>query len=194
VFLDEIEDASRALQAKLLRLLENREVKPLNQPAEQVDVAVVAATNRSLDGMADEKSFRNDLRMRFERPVLRLPPLRERREDIFAIAMAWLTEAGTPLDPRTLKVEAVEWLLRAHWDGNVRELGHALEEIVGAGQPATLALPAVQKAVALDGRVRRALTNAAAHESMRRHKDNQSAAARELGVPLPTLRRKLGMV
>ena len=111
-----------ALQPKLLRLLENREVLPVgSERARQADVLLIAATNRSLEQMVDAGTFRQDLWARLAVARVRLPPLRERIEDLFPIAQALAQRKGRELEPATVEVEAMERLRQSHdWIDAVR--------------------------------------------------------------------------
>ncbi|MEQ9324985.1 MAG: FHA domain-containing protein, partial [Polyangiaceae bacterium] len=123
VFLDEIGELSLELQPKLLRLLENREELPVG--AERpviVDVCILAATNRHLEEMVEQGAFRRDLLARLSMARLRLPPLRHRVEDVFAIAQAVAPRVRLELPPAACEVEAVERLLLERWETNVRGL------------------------------------------------------------------------
>jgi DNA-binding NtrC family response regulator len=156
-----------------------------------VDVLVIAATNRPLDEMVDKGAFRQDLLARFDRPVLFLPPLRDRREDVFAIAQAWLSESGTPLDARETEVEAVEHLLREGWRANVRELGGRLAEIAAEDRPGVLHAWAVKKVLGVSPPPKGLLTADRVEQAVARH-GSEAAAARALDVPRGTLRRRRG--
>ena len=130
LFLDEVGEMSLSAQAKLLRVLQEKEYQRLGGtrvlPAE---VRVVAATNRDLRTAVESGSFREDLSYRLHVFEIRLPPLRARREDILPLAESFLTEIarafGRP--PAGVSREARERLLQYHWPGNVRELRNALE-------------------------------------------------------------------
>lgn len=182
VFLDEIGELSPTVQPKFLRFLENREITPVGAAHPlHVDVLVVAATNRPLLEMVEKGDFRRDLLARFEQPVLRLPALRDRREDIFAIAQAWLSANGTPLDPRETEVEAVEYLLRHKWLGNVRDLGGKLGEIAAEDRPGVLHAWAVEAALGVAPASRAPLTKERAKQAVEAC-GGVAQAARKLGV------------
>jgi DNA-binding NtrC family response regulator len=121
IFLDEIGELPLELQPKLLRVLERREVARIGagDPIE-VNVRVVAATHRDLAEMADEGSFREDLLYRLTEVVVRMPPLREHREDIAILASRMLEQLDGPA--RTLGPDAITYLYEQSWPGNVREL------------------------------------------------------------------------
>lgn len=148
VLLDEIGELPRELQPKLLRFLENREFLPVGatRPV-HVDVVVIAATNRSLREMVEQGSFRRDLLTRLEQWVVCLPALRDRPEDMLAITEALLSTRGLSLDFARVDPEALERLMLARWEGNVRELANVLERAVPPGGTPALRLPAVEAAL-----------------------------------------------
>jgi DNA-binding NtrC family response regulator len=129
VFLDEIGDASPDLQAKLLKVIETSRFKPLGGLEDvEVDVRVIAATNRDLEKMVGDGTFRQDLYYRLNVIPIELPPLRERSEDIPALARFLLarTNPGGRTAGKRLSAELVADLCAYPWPGNVRELDHAL--------------------------------------------------------------------
>jgi len=130
IFLDEIGDMTAALQAKLLRVLEERHFRRVGGVKEiSVDVRVVAATNKDLRAAVDQGAFRKDLYYRLQVVTITIPPLRERREDIALLARHFLDhfsrEFKKPL-PR-LSVAAERLLVQYEWPGNVRELRNVIE-------------------------------------------------------------------
>jgi DNA-binding NtrC family response regulator len=128
-FLDEIGEMSPATQVKLLRAIQEREVTPVGSTTTvQVDVRIIAATNLDLEEEITRGGFRSDLYYRLNVIQLRLPPLRDRREDIPVLANYFLRGAtDDESEARTLSDEAVEVLTSYDWPGNVRELENALE-------------------------------------------------------------------
>lgn len=141
VLLDEIADLPPAVQAKLLRTLQESEIYPVgaNRPV-KVDVRIIAATNADLPSLIDQGRFRHDLYYRLAGATLRVPPLRERREDIPVLAAAIVQRFAQELGVRItgLTARAVEVLASAPWRGNVRELEHVLKRAVllcAPGQP-----------------------------------------------------------
>ena len=125
LFLDEIANMPLVQQARLLRVLQTGELTPVGSSRQRrVDARVLAATNSDVTKDAAEGKFREDLLYRLNTVELRLPPLRERREDIADLAAAFLAR-GTPA--RRLSSEAMEALLAHTWPGNVRELEHVIE-------------------------------------------------------------------
>jgi DNA-binding NtrC family response regulator len=132
VFLDEVGEMSPALQVKLLRVLQEGEVRPVgSNRAMHVDVRIVAATNVDVERAVGEGRFRQDLYYRLGVVVINLPPLRERREDIPLLVERFLhaaaTKAGKVVD---IAPEALDALAAHHWPGNVRELENTIERLV----------------------------------------------------------------
>lgn len=133
LFLDEIGDMERDLQAKILRVLETKEVTPVGGTrAIPVDVRILAATHRDLEAMVREDEFREDLYFRLRELELRIPPLRERPEDIPGFADAFAAEAARELGIKASHIspEAVRVLVEHTWRGNIRELKHAIRTAV----------------------------------------------------------------
>lgn len=130
IFLDEIGDLSPALQARLLRVLEEREVMRVGATRlRPIDVRVICATNRDLAALVRAGRFRADLYYRLNVLTLSIPPLRERKEDIAALADHFLAQLG---DRRRLSPAVIAALMRHDWPGNVRELRNCIEYLVSA--------------------------------------------------------------
>ena len=130
LFLDEIGDLDLDLQAKLLRVLQEREFSPVGSDAiHRVDVRIIAATNRDLNELVQMNQFREDLLYRLDVYNLRVPPLRERTEDIPLLAQTFLVNLRTEMDKHVegFTDEAIKALAAYHWPGNVRELRNAVE-------------------------------------------------------------------
>jgi two-component system response regulator HydG len=130
LFLDEIGDMAPELQGKLLRVLEDRTVRPVGgDEAVPVDLRLVAATNKDLPARIKEGQFREDLYYRLAVIPIHLPPLRERRDDIPRLAEHFLRRAAAAAnkDIQGFSLEAMEALLRHAWPGNVRELENVVE-------------------------------------------------------------------
>jgi DNA-binding NtrC family response regulator len=147
IFLDEIGEMSPHLQAKMLRVLQEKSVTPVggNRPI-PVDVRVITATNKDLDEEISEGRFRADLFYRLNVIPIRIPPLRERRDDIPVLAAHFISrydrEKGRSLDG--IRKESLEMLQRYPWPGNVRELENLIERIVvlkGSGWIETADIP-----------------------------------------------------
>ena len=137
VFLDEIGELSLDLQVKLLRALQEKEVRPVGATHRvPVKARIVAATNRDLAAMVENGTFRKDLFYRLNVVNLRLPPLRDRREDIPPLAAHFLDRLSREHNRKfTLTDEAMRTMMRYNWPGNVRELEHAVERacVFGSG-------------------------------------------------------------
>ncbi len=129
LFLDEIGELPEHLQAKLLRVLQEKRITPVGalRPVE-VDVRIVAATNRDLKKMADQGLFRQDLYFRLNVFEIHLPPLRERKDDIPDLVNLFMAKYQT--QPVRISSEAMDRLLKYHWPGNVRELEHIIQRLV----------------------------------------------------------------
>jgi two-component system nitrogen regulation response regulator GlnG len=143
LFLDEIGDMDLGLQTRLLRVLQERRIERLGgEGSHRVDVRVVAATNQDLEAATARKAFREDLFYRLNVVTVHLPPLRDRREDIPALAAHFLAafalEEGQP--PKRLSPEAVDLLTAARWPGNVRELENVVKR-AAALAPTPVILP-----------------------------------------------------
>jgi transcriptional regulator with GAF, ATPase, and Fis domain len=133
IFLDEIGTMSARLQAKLLRVLQEREIEPLGaERAEPIDIRVIAATNRDLRHLMDEGVFQDDLYYRLHVIPIVVPPLRERVEDIPMLVEYFVhrhaTRSGKSID--ALEDGVVSSLQQYHWPGNVRELENTIERAV----------------------------------------------------------------
>ena len=133
IFLDEIADTTATFQAKLLRVLQEGEMKPVGgtQPI-KIDARVISATNKDLSELVKAKTFRQDLYYRLAVLPLYFPPLRERREDIPLLVEHFMAESckrhRQPI--RTISPEVMQALTETSWPGNVRELQHYIERAV----------------------------------------------------------------
>jgi DNA-binding NtrC family response regulator len=133
LFLDEISNTNLELQGKLLRVLEQREFKPVgSSEIKQVDVRFIAATNKDLKIMTDEGTFRQDLYYRLDVFPITVPPLRERREDIPLLAYYFLDQLSKEAKKEItgFSPDAMNLLIQYHWPGNVRELKNMIERLV----------------------------------------------------------------
>jgi two-component system nitrogen regulation response regulator NtrX len=133
LFLDEVGDMSLRTQAKVLRSLEEQRIEPVGaQESMQVDVRVVAATNKNLESEIEKGNFREDLFYRLNVIPFQMPPLRERKEDIPSLAAHFLAEFAQSYGRRAreLTPQALQLLQEYHWPGNVRELRNLIERIV----------------------------------------------------------------
>lgn len=133
LFLDEVGDLDLTLQAKLLRVLQEREFSPVGSDVvRRVDLRVIAATHRDLDAMVREGSFRKDLLYRLDVYKIHVPPLRERRDDIPLLANTFLQTFRSEMDKpvERFSIKAMESLSTYYWPGNVRELRNAVERSI----------------------------------------------------------------
>ncbi|HEX6241341.1 MAG TPA: sigma-54-dependent Fis family transcriptional regulator, partial [Polyangiales bacterium] len=203
LFLDELAELPPSLQVKLLRVLTEREVRPLGATRTvPVDVRILAATHRDLSRMREEGTFREDLYYRLSVVEITLPPLRERRDDIVPIAERLLSRRAAEQggEPKRLAPEAAQELLRYPFPGNVRELENVLLRAGalcdgGVIRAADLGLSAAQPAPRKGAPRSRSEFErdeaALLLASLERERWNLSAVSRRLGIPRNTLYRKL---
>jgi len=205
IFLDEIGELPKAMQAKLLRVLESGEIRRVgDNNSFEVDVRVVTATHRNLPEMVEAGHFREDLMYRINTFEIHLPSLRERSGDIEALAEHLFRRFRPGLKPneQLFTPEAVELLSRHTWPGNVRELANVIEHatILCDEPPITPEhLPQrfdSRKAAAAKVRISgpislRDLEMQAIYDALERHNGNKPEAAEELGISLKTLYNKL---
>ncbi len=133
VFLDEVGNISLSIQAKLLRVLQEREFTPVGgTKSKKVDIRLIAATNKDLEKMIKEGTFREDLYYRINIVPIYLPPLKEREEDIPLLAIHFLRKYSEQMGKKIkgFSAEAMEKLMRYSWPGNVRELENVIERTV----------------------------------------------------------------
>ncbi|MEQ9637099.1 MAG: sigma 54-interacting transcriptional regulator [Devosia marina] len=207
LFLDEIGDMPAALQAKLLRALQEGEFEPLgSNTVKKVDVRIIAATSQPLEQKIEDKSFRADLYYRIAVLAIHVPPLRERLDDIGLIAEALLETIPRPRDQRgwLITPEAIDQLTRYRWPGNVRELRNVLERAAAMAPSEMIDLALIAKAlpreaapmgappIAGDLSARLAdAERAAMLEALAAEDGSKSAAARRLGVSRSQFYEKL---
>jgi transcriptional regulator with PAS, ATPase and Fis domain len=204
LLLDEIGEIPLAMQGKLLRVLEDHQVRRVGGTSgRHVDLRIIAATNRDLAGMVRERTFRKDLYFRLKVLTVEVPPLRERREDILPLAHAFMRRACATYrcGPCSLSPEALDLLLGYAWPGNVRELENAMERavVLAEGKPRIAAadLPpelAGQGAESDAGDDVLPLAEVERRHILRvleRMGGNRKATARALGIGVNTLWRKL---
>ncbi len=199
LFLDEVGDIRPSLQGKLLRVLQDKTVRPLGGSQEiQLDIRVISATHRDLPSMVSDGRFREDLYYRLAVIPVRLPSLRERPEDIVLLATHFLERSAAALGKRLdgFDEDATAWLLQQSWPGNVRELENAVERAVTLARGVHINVEDLRVDFAspqpVGGRLRPTLAElerqymqAVLEEA---HGDKR-AAARILGVSVRTLRR-----
>lgn len=207
LFLDEVGEVSPPMQAKLLRVLQEREVNRVGEwHARRIDIRLLAATNRSLDTEVAAGRFRQDLLYRLRVVELHVPPLRERPGDVHMLARELLTRAASrcPWPLREFSAEAWHCLLCYGWPGNVRELESVIEEATAVAMGPDIELHD------LPDRLRTPVSNGVSSQSpvgptaplrelqrayilgvLRRLHGNRRRAAAELGISLSTLKRRI---
>jgi two-component system response regulator HydG len=203
LFLDEIGDMPVDLQAKLLRALQEREIKPVGSTERRrINVRIIAATNRDLDSAIRAGTFRQDLYFRLNVVQVKLPPLRDRKSDIPLMVTAFLEKFSDSQGPvRTISEDAMRRIIAYDWPGNVRELENAIERAVALGSgpilhvadlPSNLQYPTSERAperdeiLPLEELERRAILR-----TLRETSGDKLTAARMLGIGKTTLYRKL---
>ncbi|MEZ6102006.1 MAG: sigma-54 dependent transcriptional regulator [Pirellulaceae bacterium] len=199
LFLDEIGELPKSMQAKLLRVLESGEIRRVgDNVAFQVDARIVCATHRDLTEMVDAELFREDLMFRINTFEIRLPPLRERIDDIPELAEHLLRRFRKqgPNNIAPFSPDAIDALLCHEWPGNVRQLANVIEHatILCDDFPITAEhLPRLSyaKRVHVGVKTLRELELDAIHEALERNDGNKQRAADELGVSVKTLYNKL---
>jgi DNA-binding NtrC family response regulator len=199
VFLDEIGDVDSGFQVKLLRFLQEREIRPVGASRPKiVDVRVVAATNRDLQKMVDEGKFREDLWHRLNVVTITMPPLRERRIDVPLLAHFFLNKYNTRYSRHVRLTESgLRELNNFTWPGNVRQLQHLIERLTILAPNDRIDAEAVQDAItAMDPKEGGGETLAETEADQIRRVlaatgGNKSRAAQVLGIERKTLYRKL---
>jgi transcriptional regulator with PAS, ATPase and Fis domain len=203
LLLDEVGEVSPAMQVKLLRVLQEREIRRVGESTTRaIDVRVIAATNRELAQEIAEGRFRMDLYYRLHVVELSVPPLRKRREDILPLARILLAEAaarlGRPVSELTAR--AADQLLRYAWPGNVRELENAMERAVALAQGGLAELEDLPEEVRQAVPVPLVTSPVKRLEAVEReyilavldlNEGNQARTAEQLGIGSATLFRKL---
>jgi two-component system response regulator HydG len=208
LFLDEVGDISTAIQAKLLRAIEQKEVLRLGgSQVLRVDVRILAATNQDLKGKVEEKGFREDLFYRLNVFGIEVPPLRDRREDIPRLSEHFLARIGEEngVPPKRLSPEATKALLSYRWPGNVRQLRNALEaatlvsggEVIVPGDfPPEVTQGVIPPSAAgpiplPPSRTLTEIERDAIRDALAKTGGNKTQAAMLLGIGLRTLHRKV---
>jgi DNA-binding NtrC family response regulator len=203
LFLDEIGEMSLEMQAKLLRSLQQKEIKPVGSTERRpINVRIVAATNRELEQATKNGTFRQDLYFRLNVVQIKLPALRERKSDIPLLVASFLEKFSSSSDaPREMGEEAMRRLMAYDWPGNVRELENCIERAVALGSgsyvhvhdlPTNLQYsssdraPTKEEMLPLDELERRAILS-----MLNQTGGDKQKAARALGIGKTTLYRKL---
>jgi DNA-binding NtrC family response regulator len=210
LFLDEIGEMPLDMQVKLLRFLETREIMRVGGASRvQLDVRLIAATNRDLEQAVEQDKFRKDLYYRLKVVTLLIPPLRERRADIPLLAWYFLETFAREHDKRTPEIspEAMDVLVRYSWPGNVRELKNLIENLVVFARQPNLALSdlpaelreAAETSDATESRTQGlfedlnmdVIERHAIVRALEKTGGNRGKAAELLGIGLRTLQKKL---
>ncbi len=206
LFLDEIDTASPAMQVRLLRAIQDREFEPVGgSRTERVDVRLIVATNKELESMVREGSFREDLYYRINVITLTQPPLRDRRADIPLLVESFRERFAGELGRNIVGVddEAMEYLGEYHWPGNVRELVNVIERAVvlcrgewirADDLPETLRREDAVGSDLAGNRLKSALVDPERRmivDSLEAHGWNRQQTARSLGINRTTLYKKM---
>jgi len=209
LFLDEITEAPMSIQSKLLRALQEGEIRPVGASASRnVNVRVVAATNRNLEAEVEAGRFREDLYYRLKVFPLRVPPLRERRTDIPLLVQHFVERYGVEIGKPVAGItpEAMNVLMSYDWPGNVRELSNEVQRMVIQAKPAAFVTPDLLssrmrkgeeiavRAGASKGNLRDkmlAVEKFIVFEALREHGGNKTSTAKALGITREGLHKKL---
>ena len=204
VFLDEIGELPIDLQAKLLRAIQEKEIRPVGSVKQiPINVRILGATNRDLERAVNEGTFRRDLFFRLNVLTLRIPPLRERRQDIPLLVAHILEQIGRDAGmEKMISDEALKMLMNYDWPGNVRELENSLERACAlssniqiqardlpthlSSAPASLGEKVMNGVIPIAELEKRTILDALAHVN-----GDKMTAARLLGIGKTTLYRKL---
>jgi transcriptional regulator with PAS, ATPase and Fis domain len=201
LFLDEVGEMPLQLQVKLLRLLEERTLERVgSRTAIPVDLRIIAATNRDLKQEISKGTFREDLFYRLNGIELRVPPLRERRDDILLLARHFLDKWGRSCGRPTMRIakEAVEQLRTYPWPGNVRELDNEIARAVALTYTDTISVADLSEALQQHqgdksggGLLLKQSEKQLIELTLREAKGNKTQAAERLGMSREGLRKKL---
>ncbi|MCR4294655.1 MAG: sigma 54-interacting transcriptional regulator, partial [Elusimicrobia bacterium] len=203
LFLDEVGDMSMTMQSKLLRVLQDGEIRPLgSETSRHVDVRVLSATNRDLEAMVKQKTFREDLYFRLNVIAVPLPALRDRRDDIPLLVDHFLTEVARDNNTSKLRVDPalMALMMRYDWPGNVRQLANQLARLALFASGGTLSLADARhdpeffaRATASTGTrgVDVGIGKEAILAALAKSRGSREEAARLLGISRATLFRKL---
>ncbi len=211
IFLDDIDDFPLHLQTKLLRVLESREIMRIGGvDTIQIDVRLITASKIDLKDLVNAGKFRADLFYRINVVPIQIPPLRERPEDIPLIFHHYLKHYA-PYKELTLSNEALKQLIQYNWPGNIRELRNTAQRLslfsfgeikesdlpseIREANPVQLLIKACNHCFSIDGMTFQEIVACLEHnlisEALKQNDNNQSAAARKLGLSLSTLRDKI---
>ena len=202
IFLDEIGEVAPTIQAKLLRALQEREIRRVGgERTIKINARVVAATNRDLRAAVDAGTFREDLYFRLGAFVITVPPLRDRREDIPPLVHHFLMRAAPRMkkDVQAVSADAMSALMNYHWPGNVRELEHAVERAVIVANNLNIRVRDLPPEITQKGRARNSgdtldlqeQERVSIERALERFGGNRRKAAEALKISTVTLWRKM---
>ncbi len=201
LFLDEIGNLSLSMQAKILSVLQNRSVTKLGTSrAVPIDIRLISATNKDLSAMIQQGLFREDLLYRINTITIKLPPLRERENDILLLAEFYLRKYCAKYNKQGLKInqKATQKLLNYSWPGNVRELQHSIEKAVILADESVLGESSFNLNndnpdldLNLQNSTLEEMEKAMIMASIKKEKGNMSNVAKNLGITRQTLYNKL---
>ncbi|MFC1763560.1 sigma-54 interaction domain-containing protein, partial [Planctomycetota bacterium] len=201
IFLDEVSDMSLAMQVKLLRVLQDKEVCMIgSNRSRKVDVRILAATNRDLQGLVRKGLFRDDLFYRLNVITVFIPPLRERGDDILLLAQHFVTKFATESgrSPLRLSDKALQSLRNYNWPGNVRELENVVQRLVVMTDGDAIEVPDLPTLMRFSALRERGLTRTLADVESEYISNvlasvggNKTQAAEILGIDRKTLRKRL---
>lgn len=206
IFLDEIGDISLSIQAKLLRVLQSKEIRPVGDThSQRIDVRVISATNRDLDSLVKEGKFRKDLFYRLKVLQITVPPLRERADDILPLARYFLDHFRNKLNISTLRLspETVDLLIGYQWPGNVRELENALEHaailcidgnITPETLPGSISGRTINSSIPSEHKTLQQIETECIRSVLNSTGGNRTEAAKILNISESTLYRRLRMM
>lgn len=203
IFLDEIGDMPLATQLRFLRVLQEKDIRRLgSNKSSRIDVRIISATHQDLQKLIKEGRFREDLFYRVNTVVLKIPPLKERKEDIVPLIKHFLElhckKAGRPCP--SISKEAMNILISYHWPGNVRELEHVIENtvVLSSGEvidpsdlPVEVRKHSEMAAEPPEGGSLMEVEKEHIIKALRKHSWNKAKAAKEMGIGRNTLWRKL---
>ncbi len=203
IFLDEIAEVSPAVQVSLLRVLQEKKVRPIGDTREtDIDVRVIAATNKNLNDAIRNQLFREDLYYRLNVISITMPPLREIREDIPLLVNHFIAKHNRhdPASPPEVSPEAMAKLMAYHWPGNVRQLENVIQRAFALGVNEILQVDDLpNEIIQSSGNHSRpdinlnlkALEKRAIQQALQRTSGNKAEAAKLLGVNTTTVYRKM---
>ena len=208
LFLDEIGEMSISLQARILRVLQEGEIRPVGSSrTKKVDVRIICATNKSLEEEVKGGRFREDLYYRLHVFPIELPPLRERREDIPALAHHFLERYTKELQKTVLgfSQEALDIMFAYKWPGNIRELENEVQRLVIQCDPETFIQPDLLSVQIQGTRIAEKMNPSTGNlkermeavekwilrESLEKHDNNKTRTAKALGITREGLHKKL---